>query len=221
VSELQKALEQERARAQAATEKLTSLEATQAGVQANPSRVDPPPSADHIAPLEPTAPSSAQPRSGITLSSERITRNEQAARNLAFAYLGLWSAPNTVALASASSFYGPTVRFHGRTRTLGSVLAEKRRFAERWPDRSYRYRPETTQVACEADGAHCTVWSMFDYSASNPRQGRRSRGIGEHELVVDLSSEQPVIASENSRLVPADTKTSPRSSNSGSSSALP
>src|SRR5215212_4815747 len=73
----------------------------------------------------------------------------QAARELAYDYLSLWSAPNQRALASAPSFYGRTVTFHGHSRTLGSVLAEKRRFAERWPQRSYRYRPETTRVACE------------------------------------------------------------------------
>src|SRR5688500_18693147 len=85
-------------------------------------------------------------------SDERLVSKEQAARDLAYAYLNLWSAPNRVTLASASSFYGPTVTFHGITRTISSVLAEKRRFAERWPDRTYRHRPETTQVECEADG---------------------------------------------------------------------
>jgi hypothetical protein len=123
------------------------------------------------------------------------------ARNLAFAYLDVWSAPNRVTLASVSSFYGSTVTFHGRTVPLGSMLAEKRRFAERWPNRAYRHRPETTQVSCEAGGARCTVWSIFDFSAGNSRQGRRSRGIGEHELVVSLSSGRPVIVSENSRVV--------------------
>ena len=123
------------------------------------------------------------------------------ARNLAFAYLNLWSAPNRVSLASAPSFYGSTVWFHGRTRPLGSVLAEKRRFAERWPNRTYRYRPQTTQVSCETERPRCTVWSIFDFSASHAWQGRRSRGIGEHELVVSFADGRPVIASENSRVL--------------------
>lgn len=131
----------------------------------------------------------------------RLTRPEKVARDLAFRYLSLWSAPNQVTLASASSFYGPTVTFHGRTRSLASVLAEKRRFAERWPDRNYRHLPQTTQVACEAGGARCTVRSSFDFSAANSREDRHSEGIGEHELVVSLAGERPVIASENSRVV--------------------
>jgi hypothetical protein len=131
----------------------------------------------------------------------RLTSRERAARDLAFAYLDHWSGTNVLTLASASAFYAPNVLFHGERRSLASVMAEKRRFAERWPDRSYSYRPETTQVACEAQRAMCTVWSIFDFSAANPGNGRRSRGIGDHELVVSFSSDKPVIVSESSRVL--------------------
>jgi hypothetical protein len=131
----------------------------------------------------------------------QLTSREQAARDLAITYLDRWSAPNGLSLALASAFYAPTVMFHGQMRSLPSVLAEKRRIAERWPDRSYHYRPETTQVACETRRAMCTVWSIFDYSATNPGDGRRSRGIGDHELVVSFSGGRPVIVAESSRVL--------------------
>src|SRR5215211_5539414 len=140
--------------------------------QASPAWVEPPSGSDDPAVPGPAAPIRSAQRPLPTASVSR----EQAARDLAYAYLNLWSAPNRVSLASASSFYGPTVTFHGHTRTIGSVLAEKRRFAERWPDRTYRHRPETTQVACEADGARCTVRSSFDFAARNRRNGHRSLG---------------------------------------------
>jgi hypothetical protein len=148
--------------------------------QVNPAWVDPPVRPGDIAASKPAA---------------------QAAHALAVDYLDHWSAPNRLMLAAASSFYGSTVTFHGRERTLDSVLAEKRRFAERWPQRTYRYRPETTMVACESDGARCTVWAIFDFSAAGSGQDRRSVGIGEHELVVSLSSGRPVIVSETSRVL--------------------
>ena len=144
---------------------------------------------------------SAQLNAQTRSVSYRPSDREQAARDLAFTYLRIWSEPNRVALPAASSFYGRTVRFHGRTRTIDSVLAEKRRFAERWPDRTYRYRPETAQVMCEARAARCTVWAMFDFSASNSQESRRSRGIGEHELVVSLAGDRPIITAENSRVL--------------------
>ncbi len=124
----------------------------------------------------------------------------RAAVKFASAYLDAWSSPNRVALVSTSAFYGPSVVFHGHERSYRSVFAEKQRFAERWPERTYRYRPEFTQVACEADGASCTVWSLFDFAAAD-HEGRRSRGLGEHELVVSFAGEKPIIVSETSRVL--------------------
>lgn len=134
-------------------------------------------------------------------ASDPLHGREKAARDLAFTYLSVWSAPNRVALASAPSFYGPTVKFHRQVRTIGSILAEKRRFAERWPDRHYRYRQATTRVSCQPRGTQCIVRSAFDFSASNRHRRRRSQGIGEHELVVSFSGSRPVIAAEDSRIL--------------------
>jgi hypothetical protein len=170
--------------------------------QANPAWVDPPVRPGDIAAPELAAPpEAAWPPTQGAWESDPNTLSAQAAQALAVDYLDLWSAPNRLTLATASSFYGSAVTFHGRERTIGSVLAEKRRFAERWPQRTYQYRPETTMVACESDGARCTVWAVFDFSAANPGRGQRSLGIGEHELVVSLSSGRPVIVSETSRVL--------------------
>jgi hypothetical protein len=136
-----------------------------------------------------------------TVRRDKGPGKARTARDLAYAYLDLWSAPNRVSLASAPSFYAPTVRFHGRTWDMNALLAEKRRMAKRWPDRNYRYRPETTQVACEADGVRCSVWSIFDFSAADPDHSRRSRGLGEHEIVVSFAGAKPVIISESSRVL--------------------
>jgi hypothetical protein len=170
--------------------------------QAKPLWIDPPTRPGDIAVPEPAAPgNTAQlPVQGVQVSDQN-NLHAQAAQALAVDYLDLWSAPNRLTLAAASSFYGSSVTFHGRERTVGSVVAEKRRFAERWPQRIYRYRPETTMVACESNGARCTVWAIFDFSAAGSSQGRRSLGIGEHELVVNLSSDRPVIVSETSRVL--------------------
>ena len=107
--------------------------------QANPAWVDPLGDLPDIAAAEPGA-STGSADQGASVS-DQVTPEAQAARALAVDYLNLWSAPNRLTLAAASSFYGPTVMFHGHERTLGSVLAEKRRFTERWPQRSYQYGP--------------------------------------------------------------------------------
>ena len=170
--------------------------------QAKPTWVDPPTDLADIAAAEPSElPKSPRPPVEGEQVSDQSTLRAQDAQAFAVDYLDLWSAPNQLTLAAASSFYGPTVMFHGRERTLSSVLTEKRRFTERWPQRSYRYRPETMMVPCDSDGSRCTVWAIFDFSAARPAQDRRSHGIGEHELVVKLSRGRPVIVAETSRVL--------------------
>ncbi len=134
-------------------------------------------------------------------ATAQMREAEQAARDLAFRYLDFWSAPKQVTLSSASSFYAPQVIFHGQKRTLAAVVAEKQRFAQRWPNRTYRHRPETTQVHCETDVALCTVRSSFDFEATNTQKGQQSRGLGEHELVIAFASGEPRIVAENSQVI--------------------
>src|SRR6185436_12394669 len=142
----------------------------------------------------------AEPSETAKLTEKLATRTG-AARELALNYINLWSAPNPVALASAPSFYGSVVRFHGSVRSAASVIAEKRRFVQRWPTRDYRYRPGETFVGCEAKSDYCTVWSIFDFSATNTETKRHSRGIAEHDLIVSFESERPIIVSERSRVL--------------------
>jgi hypothetical protein len=151
--------------------------------------------------LDPTTPLEFARSSTSPATPYEMVRREQAARDLAFKYLDLWSAPKQVTLASALSFYAPIVTFHGQRRTLASVVAEKRRFAQRWPNRTYRHRPETTQVHCEDDALRCTVRSSFDFTAATTQLDRSSLGIGEHELVVSFTRNRPVIVSEDSRVI--------------------
>lgn len=144
-------------------------------------------------PSQITAQQSSSPRRGST--------REEDARKLAQNYLSVWSASNHQTLRATPGFYGSKVRFHGRSMSLAALLAEKRRFVQRWPDRTYRYEPGAMDVRCDAAGESCIVRSTFDFDASNARLGRRSRGVGAHELVVSFTDDRPVITSENSRVV--------------------
>jgi hypothetical protein len=131
----------------------------------------------------------------------RSSSREQAARSLAIHYLNLWSTSNRQALQTTPEFYGSRVLFHGKRMSFGELLAEKRRFAQRWPDRDYRYQPDTLNVRCSPGTNTCTVRSAFDFEAVNPKQNERSRGVGAHELVVSFAGERPVIIFETSRVL--------------------
>jgi hypothetical protein len=157
------------------------------------------------------AQSSSEPAGTPTSTSDMTTRlslvrgrsssREQAAQNLAVKYLKLWSASNRQALQTTPEFYSSRVLFHGKRMRFGELLAEKRRFAQRWPDRDYRYRPETLNVRCGPGTNTCTVRSAFDFEAVNSKLDERSRGVGMHELVVSFAGERPVIIVEASHVL--------------------
>jgi hypothetical protein len=157
---------------------------------AQPTRESPPP-----------PPSTAHRTVQRSLPTRRVSTREEDARNLAQNYLSVWSASNNRTLQATPGFYGSEVRFHGRSMSMAALLAEKRRFVQRWPNRRYRYEPGAIGVRCDSTGTSCIVRSTFAFDASNAKLGRRSRGVGAHELVVNFAGNRPVIASENSRVL--------------------
>jgi hypothetical protein len=155
-------------------------------------------------PARESAPPSPFATNGVvqrSVPARRASSPEDDARNLAQNYLSVWSASNDQTLRTTPDFYGSEVRFHGRLMSMAALLAEKRRFVQRWPSRRYRYEPGAMGVRCNSTGTSCIVRSTFAFDASNARLGRRSRGVGAHELVVNFVGNRPVIVSENSRVL--------------------
>jgi hypothetical protein len=122
---------------------------------------------------------------------------ERAAENLALDYLDAWSESNSAALDLTRDFYGSRVLFHGREMSTSALFEEKRRFARRWPERSYQATPASVQTDCNGRDL-CTVRAGFEFMAVNPETGRRSAGRGTLQLIVSFAGERPLIVGENS-----------------------
>lgn len=170
--------------------------------QAASSQAAPRPQQSQSAPRPVAAPTST-PRVAVqpNLVSKRPSSQQQDAQSLAVDYLNLWSASNRQTLETTPQFYSSSVLFHGKRMSFRALLAEKRRFVQRWPDRNYQYRPGTMKLQCRSDGSTCTVQSSFDFEAANSKLDRHARGVGTHELVVSFAGERPVIISESSRVM--------------------
>jgi hypothetical protein len=123
-----------------------------------------------------------------------------SAQRLSDAYLDSVSSPGDGIAAAAPRFYAPQVRFHGRMMSLAALMAEKRRFARRWPER--RYEPQgDPRVSCNAATATCLVRTIHEFTAESPGRGARSQGVGELVLTVSFASGRPVIVEETSRVL--------------------
>lgn len=137
--------------------------------------------------------------SRLAAAQPQAATSEAVAGQFAISYLGFWSLPNILTMPAMPDFYEPRVVFHGRPVTARQLFDEKLRFVRRWPERRYTARPGTMQASCRADV--CAVRTAFDFTASNPRVGRRSRGTGILDLRVRLVGNRFVIFRETSRVV--------------------
>ncbi len=157
-------------------------------------QTEPPPAA------RPSSPSvAAKPQEGP--GGDNRSARATVARDFAVDYLASWSASNEVALEATAAFYAPRILFHGREMTMKRLFNEKRRFAQRWPERDYRPRQDAIGAACNPAGEVCTVHAVFDFTASNPRRRRVSQGTGALQLIINFIGDKPVIVAEHSTLL--------------------
>jgi len=119
---------------------------------------------------------------------------EEASRALASLYLDAWSSNGESGLRAIQDVTGPRVNYFGHSIDRSEVMATKRRFAERWPVRSYRHRPGSMKVRCE--GETCVVRSIVDWEAASPSRKARSRGSLRFELGIDVSGPRPLVEAE-------------------------
>ncbi|GEP09663.1 hypothetical protein [Methylobacterium gnaphalii] len=143
----------------------------------------------------------AAPSEISTSPDPRFTDWAAQAQRLAADYLGSVSSSSEAMLASAPHFYGSRVRFHGRVTSLTALIAEKRRFVRRWPERRYQPQAGATRIACNVASTSCTLRTVIDFRAENPARGARSQGLSELALTISFAGERPVIVSESSRVL--------------------
>lgn len=119
------------------------------------------------------------------------------ARALAANYLATVSSSGDTMVGAAPHFYGSRVRFYGHPVTLAGLVAEKRSFVQRWPER--RYEPRTIRTACDAET--CTIRTIVDFRTANPDRGAVSTGAAELVLEVSFAGTRPVIVGESGRVL--------------------
>ncbi|MCJ2072728.1 hypothetical protein MKK75_28715 [Methylobacterium sp. J-030] len=127
------------------------------------------------------------------LSAERAA----AARALTASYLATVSGSDDTMVGAATRFYATRVRFYGRPVTTAALVAEKRSFVQRWPER--RYEPRAMRAACDAET--CTIRTLVDFRTANPGRGAVSSGEAELVLEVGFAGTRPYILGETGRVL--------------------
>jgi hypothetical protein len=128
------------------------------------------------------------PKSAATV--ERTRRKPDlgdTAKGFANAYFSHWSESNADALKYFSRVYAEHVNFYDRPILRSTLLTEKRKFAERWPERVYTARPETIKTDCNVKTGTCTVTGQVEWDCRRPEDAARSAGVANFTLQISIS----------------------------------
>jgi len=121
---------------------------------------------------------------------------EQRAIDFVQSLFDRWSGPNAALLPVLDKLYTEKVLYHGKSVPRQTVLLSKRRFANRWTQRSYAVRPGSLTATCVPAGGTCRVkgsmnWKLHEAKATTP-----SRGIASFAYSIVLKDSGPQISAE-------------------------
>jgi hypothetical protein len=120
------------------------------------------------------------------------------ATGLVLALAARWSGSNAETLGALDEFYGEKVFYHGKLTPRQAVLLEKRYFAERWPQRSYKIRPRSVTASCNAASEMCRVQGIMDRELANSATNTKSRDVASFDYSLIRSGEALRISAETS-----------------------
>ena len=101
-------------------------------------------------------------------------------------------------MRALDELYQDKVFYHGKLTPRQAVLQEKARFAERWPQRSYKIRPRSITASCNATTEMCRVQGIMDRELANPTTNTKSRDVANFDYSISRSGEALKIAAETS-----------------------
>jgi len=142
-----------------------------------------------------------------------VAASKKAAEQMAAAYLKAWSSPNGEALPRLRKLSADRVEYFGRSISRDAWSRIKRTFADKWPVRQYRPRPETMTADCDQNG-RCTVRAIVDWTTTHPGRADTASGSSKLELGIDMSGRQMVVYRDSMLVIRSAVRRPPPAQNS-------
>jgi hypothetical protein len=150
--------------------------------------------------LLPPVDASPPPPEINAVASKPLENLEGRATDFVLSLATRWSGPNADMLRSLDDMYADQVFYHGKLMPRQEVLRDKRRFAEKWPERSYKIRPHSVSTTCYDEFQICRVKAIVERELANTKAHAKSRDVASFEYRVAPSGEALKIAAETSSL---------------------
>ena len=135
------------------------------------------------------------------IASSRRPSLDQRAIEFARQTFVIWSSDDATANTFVSHAYAPIVDFYGKPTRSQEIVSAKQAYMLRWPTRDYRLREGSTQTACDAGNAICTVSGIVDWSCGSPQRNAQSAGAATFLIRVNLSLSAGMIVAESGSVI--------------------
>jgi DnaJ domain len=136
----------------------------------------------------------------LTPGEDRAFRSQdlaKRARSFVNAVTAKWSGTNAAALAGLDALYAAEVDYYGKRLSRDGVLADKRRFIERWPKRTYKIQSSYEQCTASA----CFVDGYMEWEARSPARRAMASGVTGFRYVLVPSGGAFVIKGEGGNVL--------------------
>ena len=138
----------------------------------------------------PAATAEAPPPQSDTSSDESV---KAAAVAVVRSLIETDSGNASSSLQAVANMYADSVSYYGKQRALSEVLADKRDYFLRWPERAYRIRDGSLMVTC-ANGA-CMISGIYDWVVRSIPRNKQAQGAARFSYTISLGA-NPKITSE-------------------------
>ena len=109
------------------------------------------------------------------------------------AVISKWSGTNAAGLAEFDALYAAEINYFGKRLSRDAVLADKSRFAKRWPERTYKV--QSSYAECNA--SECFVDGSVEWETRSPARKAVASGVAGFSYVLMPLGETFVIKRES------------------------
>ena len=139
----------------------------------------------------------------VVTPQDQSALNQQAIQAIAFmdGYFQHLSGPDV--LSEFQHDYADYISYFSKMKRKDEVLREKAGFVRRWPQRSYRPRQSSIQVACRMlNGEHvCAVSGLVDFNCRSAERHAVSSGVAHFVAQIWFDGDHPMLIGEQSTVI--------------------
>jgi ATP-dependent protease ClpP protease subunit len=128
------------------------------------------------------------------------------AREFLFSMMARTSASNSTMLSSLEDLYADEVLYHGKSISRVQVMEDKKRYASRWPNRSYNVLPDSIIVRCDVATLMCDISAHFEWRVESPQRKSIASGTARVSYRLSMGVSSPIIHSEDGAVVRRDAR---------------